>query len=74
MANFIVLATVDVPVLGQTVNGTIYRGDHLDAAAAVNAAAVVLKSPTGTPMWVLDEANMTRYLITETRSFSSAIG
>lgn len=71
MANFVVLAPRDVPELGQTVQGAIYRGDHATEGDAINAAAGVLKSPTGTP---LSQGNLTRYIVTETRSFSSAIG
>jgi hypothetical protein len=74
MANYIVLAPVDVPALGQIINGLIYRGDHATEGDAINAAAGVMKPPTGTPMWVLSQGNMTKYIVTESRSFSSAVG
>ena len=74
MANFVVLAPKDVPELGQFTQGAIYRGDHADAETAINAAAGVLKPASGTPLWVLSQANLTRYIVTESRSFSSAVG
>jgi hypothetical protein len=64
MAPFIVfrVSGTDVPALGQVGSADVYRGDHVDATAAVVAAAAAWRLGPNTFLWVIAQASLTRYI------------
>lgn len=74
MAAYVVIAPLDIPALGENVQGMIYRGDHPDEASAVAAAAAALRLPTGRRCWAFLQTAATRYTVTQTSSYTSVVG
>jgi len=63
MAQFAVFFVQAVPPVGTTAHAQVYRGDHADAPAAVQAAATVFDLSHNVKVWVTPVAQLTAYRV-----------
>ena len=63
MAQFAVFFVQAVPPVGATTHAQVYRGDHADAAAAVQAATVALDLRDNVKVWVTPVSGLTAYRV-----------
>jgi hypothetical protein len=70
MAQFAVISVAAIPTVGGTTGAVVYRGDHADAAAAVDAAVAIWQPAVSTKMWVVPVGSLTQYRVDASRSYS----
>lgn len=68
MAQFAVFFVQSVPAVGTTTHAVVYRGDHVDEAAAVAAAAIALDLAHNSKAWSVPAGSLTSYDIAVTNN------
>jgi len=63
MAQFAVFGVGTIPALGTATHALVYRGDHVDSAAAVQAAADMWAISTGLKIWAVPVGSLTQYRV-----------
>jgi asparagine synthetase B (glutamine-hydrolysing) len=74
MAQFAVFFVQEVPPVGTTTHAVVYRGDHVDEAAAVAAAATALGLSNNTKVWAVPAGSLTAYHIDVVKTYDTVLG
>lgn len=73
MAQFAVFAVNAVPAVGTTTHARVYRGDHADQEAAVDAAAIQLGLTSSVKVWAAPVSDFTQYRVDVTHVYDSVL-
>jgi len=70
MAQVVVIAVEEVPALGKATPARVYRGDHANAAEAIDAAILELGVNSTTKMWAAQASSFNRVHVDVARTIT----